>query len=124
MYAHARGETIRGKRRMIKNSRGCEDVHTRCIAMKHRSVKPTCASLGKKKKEVNGFLRSRFFPALPVFSPFRLYSCLVLDLLYSINRQSFLPVVIFGRNKMEEKTELASVFFFLFYFTFAQVPHE
>jgi len=116
MYAHARGETIRGKRRMIKNSRGCEDVHTRCIAMKHRSVKPTCASLGKKKKEVNGFLRSRFFPALPVFSPFRLYSCLVLDLLYSINRQSFLPVVIFGRNKMEEKTELASVFYFFILF--------
>jgi len=116
------------KRRMIKNSRGCEDVHTRCIAMKHRSVKPTCASLGKKKKGGKWFPAiARFFPALPVFSPFCLHSCLVLDLVSIATDNRFLPVVIFGRSKIEEETELPSVSFFyfiLFYFTSAQVPHE
>lgn len=95
----------------LKNSRGCED-DTRCIAMKHNSVKTRHARISAKRK-VNGFLQSRvFFPrttGLFVLSPFALHSR---SHVYC-NRQSPLPPLQSLEAKMEEETELASGFFFI-----------
>lgn len=109
-YAHARGgRTTRGERRMIKNSRGCEDVHTRCIAMKHRSVKTTYASLGKKE--------GKWFPAIARFflrtirspRPFPVRASFSISGLL----QPLLPVATFGRRKNGRRDGISEYFFSL-----------
>lgn len=85
--------------------------------MRHRSVKTTCASLGKKE--------NKLFPA-PFFCttglslrPFP-HSFLDLQSIASNNRSRDRSL---EGAKVKEETELASIFILL-YFTSARVPYE